>query len=143
MSHPYTALRTLTQRFNVSREHDSNLRKLHSRFSRVLSFLLLGFIVYGTTVEAAHTHGGVPASSVVHSSSFSDPATDVQRSTPLLGCGDCLICQLHQNFSATLISLPPSLSPAVINSQFVFSTKISLQSQTSAPRSGRAPPRVS
>jgi len=127
----------------VIREHHSNFRKSHSRFSRLLSLLLLGFIVYGTTVEAAHTHGGVPVASVVSSPSFSDPATDVQGATPLLGCGDCLICQLHQNFSATLISLPPSLAPTAANSQFVVSTTIPLHSQTSAPRIGRAPPQVS
>jgi hypothetical protein len=115
------------------------LRKSHSRFSRVLSFLLLGFIVYGTTVEAAHTHGGVP-SRVVSSASFSDPATDAKGATPLVGCGDCLICQLHQNFSATLISLPPSVAPTSLSSQFIVSTTIPLHAQTSAPRSGRAPP---
>jgi len=114
--------------------------KSHSRFSRVLSLLLLAFIVYGTTVEAAHTHGGLPAASVVGSASFSDPATDAKGATPLVGCGDCLICQLHQNFSATLISLPPSIAPTSLSSQFVLSTTIPLHTQTSAPRSGRAPP---
>jgi len=123
----------------VIREHQSSLTKSHSRFSRLLSLLLLAFIVYGTTVEAAHTHGGVP-SSVVSSSSFSDPATDAKGATPLLGCGDCLICQLHQNFSATLISLPPSIAPTSLSSQFVLSTTIPLHTQTFAPRSGRAPP---
>jgi len=124
----------------VTREHQLSLRKSHSRFSRVLSFLLLGFIVYGTTVEAAHTHGGSPASRVVSSSSFSDPATDAKGANPLVGCGDCLICQLHQNFSATLISLPPSVGPTSLSSQFVHSATIPLHTQTSAPRSGRAPP---
>ncbi|HEY6232198.1 MAG TPA: hypothetical protein VIW64_13135 [Pyrinomonadaceae bacterium] len=126
----------------MSREHQSSLTKSHSRFSRVLSLLLLGFIVYGTTVEAAHTHGGL-ASSVVRSASFSDPATDAKGATPLVGCGDCLICQLHQNFSATLISLPPSVAPTPLNSQFILSTTIPLYSQTTAPRSGRAPPQLS
>jgi hypothetical protein len=116
------------------------LRKSHSRFSRVLSLLLLGFIVYGTTVEAAHTHGGLPAASVVSSASFSDPATDAKGATPLLGCGDCLICQLHQNFSATLISVPPSLVQTSLSSQFALATTIPLHTQTFAPRSGRAPP---
>jgi hypothetical protein len=107
----------------------------------VLSFLLLGFIVYGTTVEAAHTHGNLAATkTVVGASSFSDPATDAKTTTKLPGCGDCLICQLHQNFSATLISVPPSIGPLAVSSHFFNLAAVSVVTQTNAPRRGRAPP---
>ena len=112
----------------------------HRGFSRVLSLLLLGFIVYGTTVKAAHTHGMLTPNSVVAASNFSDPATDLKETNTLLGCGECLICQLQQNFSATLISVPPSIGHTPLGSRFVNSTTVLAHSQTTTPRTGRAPP---
>jgi hypothetical protein len=112
-------------------------------FSRALSLLLLGFIVYGTTVEAAHTHGSLAANNASASSSFSDPATETKTHSHLLGYGDCLICQLHQHFSATLISVPPSIVPSSLRSRIFNLTAVSVHSQTSTPRTGRAPPQAS
>jgi hypothetical protein len=115
--------------------------KRHGAFARVLSFLLLGFIVYGTTVEAAHTHGNLArAKSAVGASTFSDPATDTTSSKTLLGCGDCLICQLHQGFSATLISAPPTLYSATLKSRVFNASEVLVHSETASPRRGRAPP---
>jgi hypothetical protein len=125
----------------VNRERDSNLVRPHGAFARVLSLLLLCFVVYGTTVEAAHTHGNLSGStSTVGTSNFSDPASDTKVNTTLLGCGDCLICQLHQHFSATLITVPPSLNPSALKSRFYKATRTSISSETDAPRRGRAPP---
>jgi hypothetical protein len=106
----------------------------------VLSLLLLGFIVYGTTVEAAHTHGMLTANSVARASNFSGPATDLKETTRLLGCGECLICQLHQNFSATVISVPQSIGHTSFGSRSVNSTTLPVHSHTTTPRTGRAPP---
>jgi hypothetical protein len=115
--------------------------KRHGAFSRVLSFLLLGFIVYGTTVEAAHTHGNLARpNSGVGVSTFSDPATDTNASNTLLGCGDCLICQLHHGFSATLISTPPTLDSATLKSRVFNTSEVLVHSETASPRRGRAPP---
>ena len=112
--------------------------------SRALSLLLLGFIVYGTTVEAAHTHGSlVAANSAVASSSFSDPASETKANSNPTGCGDCLICQLHQHFSATVISVPPRIVPSSLRSRIFNLTAVSVHSQTSTPRTGRAPPQAS
>jgi len=120
---------------------NSKAVRQHHAFTRLLSLLLLGFIVYGTTVEAAHTHGSRAATgTVVGASNFSDPATDTRTTTKQPGCGDCLICQLHQNFSATLISVPPSLVPLAVGSHFFNLAAVSVVSQTNAPRRGRAPP---
>jgi hypothetical protein len=134
--------RTLTHRFkNVIREDHNRMTKLHGAFARVLSFLLLGFIVYGTTVEAAHTHGNLPgANNTARVVSLSDPATGSDSNSNLQGCGDCLICQLHQNFSATLVPLPPSLAPLPVRSSFFNLAAVSVFSETNAPRRGRAPP---
>jgi hypothetical protein len=127
----------------VTRDRDSKLFKPHSAYARVLSLLLLAFIFYGTTVEAAHTHGITPgATSIAGASTFSDPATESKVRTNLQGCGDCLICQLHQHFSTTLISAPPSISASSLKSRFLNLTTVSVHSHTSTPQTGRAPPQA-
>jgi hypothetical protein len=140
--HPYTSAQdSNTLLKNVTREVSLNLFKQHAAFSRVLSFLLLGFIVYGTTVEAAHTHGNLAGvNKAVAAASFSDPATETKLNGNLAGCGDCLICQLHRHFSATVISVPPIIIPSSLRSHFFNLTAVSVHSETNAPRRGRAPP---
>src|SRR5215203_953880 len=71
-------------------------------WKRWLGVLLAVFILYGTTAEAAHRHGRILSSS----SSATTLIESDNTSTPIgskAGCSDCLICQLHQNFSTTLI----------------------------------------
>jgi len=124
----------------MSSERDSKLAKPHGAFTRVLSVLLLGFIVFETTIEAAHTHGSLAAAGFTAASNFSDPATETKAKTTLLSCGDCLICQLHQNFSATLIAFrllapPPDERATVSNSALQ-----DFRSQVNTPIKGRAPP---
>jgi len=128
----------------VSRNGKSKLAKGGALFSRALSLLLLGLIVYGTTIEAAHTHGNlIAANGAIASSTFSDPASETKANGNLLGCGDCLICQLHQNFSATVIAVPPSIVPTSLTSRFSNFTAVSVHSQSTTPRTGRAPPQTS
>src|SRR5689334_12553220 len=81
-------------------------KKNDAAFSRGLGLLLVLFILYGTTVEAAHRHG-LPTSVSSHAGSAVEPDSGSATSTSKPGCNDCLICQLHQNFSATLISIKP------------------------------------
>jgi hypothetical protein len=109
---------------------------------RGLALLLLVFIFYGTTVEAAHRHGRVLADP----SSAASLDNSEHTSTPLSGksaCSDCLICQLHQNFNTTLLAFrlvdPPKqvrikVSPAVLPD---------ILSQLVGPTAGRAPPSIS
>lgn len=143
--HPYTAVQDSNHtRKTVTRETNSRLVKRHGAFARVLSLLLLGFIVYGTTVEAAHTHGNLArANSAVGVSTFSDPATDTTARNTLRGCGDCLICQLHQGFSTILISAPPTLDSATLKSRVFNASEVLVHSETITRRTGRAPPQIS
>ena len=107
----------------------------------MLSLLLLGFIVYGTTVEAAHTHGNlVESNDAAQAAWVSDPVTATKLNGGVLGCGDCLICQLHQNFSSTLITFRQASPPPTQKAQFADLAPISFRSQTNTPRTGRAPP---
>src|SRR4051794_14599595 len=91
---------------------------LHNRgaaFTRWLSLLLVVFILYGTTIEAAHRHGRTLPSTSSAAAHF-DKQQAQTPSTNKTGCSDCLICQLHQNFTTTLIALrlkhdPPTQAP--------------------------------
>src|SRR6266513_1238354 len=97
--HPYiTVYYSKAVLKNVKRPHSKSVRP-QAAFARVLSFLLLSFIVYGTTVEAAHQHGNLfRGRDVAGSTSVSNLGSGTTRSTNLSGCADCLICQLHQHF---------------------------------------------
>jgi hypothetical protein len=117
---------------------------MRAAFPRVLSIALLAFIICGTTLEAAHNHGNLPGSNKVTSTAqFSDPATESKLGTGSPGCSDCLICQLHQNFSATVISVSPSLASPTITASFIQSHSPLASSQTIVTRTGRAPPKTS
>src|ERR1041384_3841820 len=108
---------------------------------RGLGLLLLIFIVYGTTVEAAHRHGRVvPAAH--NAVAFEHPGSTSSTSTTQPGCSDCLICQLHQNFSATLISVKPVAESLVRRPYTPQLAPVSISSTTHRPQSGRAPPQA-
>src|SRR4030095_15996099 len=98
-------------------------------FARVLSFVLLGFIFYGTTVEAVHTHGKLAqTSNVADARNVSVPTSETEASTKLLGCGDCLICQLHQHSSTGTVSVPPTLQAPAASSFFFGLNTVSVHS---------------
>jgi hypothetical protein len=67
----------------------------HTAASRVLVLLLLGFLIFETTVEAAHRHGRVLSSLPSSASSIGSTRSN-NLLGGLLGCNDCVICQLQQ-----------------------------------------------
>ncbi|HEV2836736.1 MAG TPA: hypothetical protein VGW58_15565 [Pyrinomonadaceae bacterium] len=107
-------------------------------FSRWLSLLLVTFILYGTTVEAAHRHGRVLPSPA--SASHVDNQQTKKPSSNKTGCSDCLICQLHQNFTTTLIALRLNDPPVQLPQRIVAVVSCDLLSRIISPLSGRAPP---
>src|SRR5882724_1116056 len=112
-----------------------------SRFSRALSLLLLVLIVWGTTVEAAHRHGSVSLTNqTVGTTSLSDPGTARIPKLNLAGCGDCLICQLHQNFSTTLITVRSDATTSRLRASYSEIRPVVVHSRTDTPQTGRAPP---
>jgi hypothetical protein len=116
---------------------------LHNRgaaFTRWLSLLLVVFILYGTTVEAAHRHGRTLPLASSTAAHFSNEQSQ-NLSTNKSGCNDCLICQLHQNFTSTLIVLRLKHDPpARIPQQITALAHEDLLSQIISPQAGRAPP---
>jgi len=118
---------------------------LHNRntsFARCLSLLLVVFILYGTTVEAAHCHGRlIPAPTSTASHVDNEQSKDLTNNKN--GCNDCLICQLHQNFATTLIALrlkhePPAQAPQRV----ATAVPEDLLSRIISPVAGRAPPQA-
>ena len=111
-------------------------------FSRWLNVLLVVFILYGTTVEAAHRHGRI-----LPSSSSASAQLDSEHSKGLgsskTGCNDCLICQLHQNFSTTLIALRLNDPPVQLPQRVAIAFPQYLLFQIITPVAGRAPPFIS
>jgi hypothetical protein len=127
----------------MTRERYSNSVRQPRAFARVLSFLLLGFIVYGTTIEAAHRHSALRASESSHSTSLSNTGTRDALTGGLTGCSDCLICQLHQDFSQEAVAGRQHNPPTKLQVRFSQAHPSTFRSQINAPRSGRAPPFIS
>ena len=110
--------------------------------TRWLSLFLVAFILYGTTVEAAHRHGLVSPGTSSATSQVDNEQTK-NLSTNKTGCSDCLICQLHLNFSATAIALRlkhdvPTQAPQRVATVVTED----LLSQIISPLAGRAPPQA-
>jgi hypothetical protein len=109
---------------------------------RGLGLLLVVFIFYGTTVEAAHRHGRI-----LPAPSSATALTDIeQQSTPLASksaCNDCLICQLHQNFNTTLNAFRIADPPKQIRVILTATLPLDVLSQLTGPTAGRAPPAIS
>lgn len=117
-------------------------RNQGATFSRWLNLLLVVFILYGTTVEAAHRHGRILPSHA-HATARLDTEHNKNLGNAKSGCNDCLICQLHQNFTTTLIALRLTDPPVQIPQRVVSVVVEDLLSQIISPLAGRAPPSIS
>jgi hypothetical protein len=116
-------------------------KRNNAAVSRCLGLLLVLFVFYGTTIEAAHRHGRIlPAASQATSSVENDSGSGIANTKP--GCNDCLICQLHQNFSATAISIKPIADQITRVTHARRSDPVSISSLTASPSPGRAPPQA-
>jgi len=109
---------------------------------RGLGLLLVVFILYGTTVEAAHRHGLVVTQSNSATSLTNPNAGGSGTFTAKPGCHDCLICQLHQNFSATVISVKLNTAPLARVTHARRFDPVSTRSIANSPQTGRAPPQA-
>jgi len=116
-------------------------KKNNAALSRGLGLLLVLFIFYGTTIEAAHRHGRISSTSS-HAGSVVEPDSGSGISNTKPGCSDCLICQLHQNFSATLISIKPIAEQIIRITHSRRSESIPIRSLVASPSPGRAPPQA-
>lgn len=109
--------------------------------ARWLGLFLAVFILYGTTVEAAHRHGRVTPDS--GSASLVDWDHGTSPVTSKVGCSDCLICQLHQNFNTTPIALRLVVPPEPVCIKVSETVKPDGLSLRTGPTAERAPPSLS
>jgi hypothetical protein len=125
----------------VENKSHSGFQLTHGAYSRVLSLVLLAFVCYAATVEAAHRHGRVFVSADATSASGLNGSNGLASNSS--GCTDCLICQLQHSFSTALISVPYSGTPQPFKSKFSTACTVALLLQSSARLCGRAPPLAS
>jgi hypothetical protein len=120
----------------------NSLQNRRAAFERGLGLLLTVFILYGATVEAGHRHGRILSSDNGSASLVESGQTETPVGSKT-GCSDCLICQLHQNFTTTLIAFRLVDSPTQIRLQITTAIPPDVLSQIAGPTSGRAPPFIS
>lgn len=120
----------------------SEMVKSDSSGRRVLSFLLFSLILYGATVQAVHKHGAtLPAQA--EAVAVSIPAPEDSSTSGLQSCDDCLICQLQQSYSATLVTYRDLDPPAARTVRFFEAGTRPTSSVVIIRERGRAPPLTS
>ena len=116
--------------------------------ARVLAALLLASIAWGATAEVTHNHGARTRPSLAQTqladtfnpdksveSSNQNPSSSRSSSS-----AECLICQLHQNLSNTLLGQALGTASAETH-PFAFNPDLALyRADFSRGRRGRAPP---
>src|SRR5882724_11234481 len=111
-----------------------------ARSSRLLSYLLLFLISYGSSTEIFHHHGfASQKSSATSANLFSDSGrNNSSTKTPLER--DCLVCQFQRGLSSTAIFAPFLIvGPTQIQASF-SSRPFSQDSHWTTTSRGRAPP---
>lgn len=122
-------------------KHHSRIQRKNTKFARVLASLLLVFMLYGTTVEAAHRHGRfLTTGQTKDSGAVSSSNYETRTGGGPLDCNDCLICQLHQNFASGLITFRIADPPTTARCRVITSAPTLSLSHSPITRAGRAPP---
>ena len=117
--------------------------------ARLLATLLLASLAWGTTVEFNHHHGTRVRfdQSLLSTTQNADDASSVKiesskkngtRSSSKTGA--CLICQLHQNLSATALCHQPGVGTAETHGLKATPSVVLLLSEFTLNCQGRAPP---
>ena len=116
--------------------------------TRGLAFLLLACLAWGATAEFTHHHGNQTRATQRQPATAADQA-DVNRIESTRGNGgkstsksqnECLICQLHQNLSATELNQSFGIGAAEARiSPTLANTAVHLFELADTQR-GRAPP---
>jgi hypothetical protein len=124
---------------------DLTLRPIQIRRStgsRLLSYLLLFLISYGSSTEIFHHHGLAsqkPSASQIAGSTFSDTERNNSSSkTPLER--DCLVCQFQRGLSSAAIFAPLLILAPTQTQLSVSSRPIPQDSISTTASRGRAPP---
>ncbi|MEA2202588.1 MAG: hypothetical protein QOI89_3239 [Solirubrobacteraceae bacterium] len=120
--------------------------------ARLLALMLLASLAWGSTVELTHHHGVKAAASL--SGAAQSPAADDATATQISSSetsgtssnsktgGECLICQLHQNLSTTIIAHTPGDGPTETLALRSAPSAVVHLSEFTSTGQGRAPPSI-
>jgi len=118
--------------------------------ARLLAALLLASLAWGTTAEFNHHHGSRVRfdQSLLSTTQNADDSSPVKiESSKTNGTtsssktgAQCLICQLHQNLSATALGHVPGVGTAETHSLKAQSSVVFQRSEFTTNCQGRAPP---
>jgi Protein of unknown function (DUF2946) len=128
----------------VTSHTTSATHRQNTPLARLLAFVLLAFVTYSTTVEAVHKHGNLSFTSsnssatTVYSSGDAGSSAKDSRST-----GECVICQLRQHLSISLLNALPQLVAPQQQATRTLAAALPSASRFATPQRGRAPPLAS
>ena len=128
----------------VTSSTKSATHRPHALMKRILAFVLLAFVTYAATAEAAHRHGGLSLvasgnpTAVINSSGDASSSANDSRAI-----GECLICQLRQQLSFSLLNAPPTIAAPLAQSARTQAAALPSFSRPDTPQRGRAPPLAS
>jgi hypothetical protein len=116
----------------------------YAPLKRILAFVLLAFVTYTATAEAVHRHGGLllaaQASNATALSQSDDAGSSANDSR---ANGECVICQLRQQLSFTLLNAPLLIVAPQAQTARTQATALPSLSRQAATQRGRAPPLAS
>jgi len=107
----------------------------------VVGYLLFLLILYGTTAEAAHSHGAVspdPPAVAAMSDAGGSQSSDTGHSHHT----ECSICQFQEQLFEGLVHAPLFTRTPLAELAFVFTPTVFYPSTSTTSPSGRAPPLV-
>ncbi|MBA2734354.1 MAG: hypothetical protein H0U54_15940 [Acidobacteria bacterium] len=109
--------------------------------ARLLAFVLLAFVTYSSTAEAVHKHGNLslaPSNSSAQAAySPSDASSTINNSR---ATGECVICQLRQQLSVSLLNALPQIVAPQNQATRALAAALPCSTRYTTPRRGRAPP---
>lgn len=116
-----------------------------ARHARLLAGLLFVLILHGGTSAIMHEHRSVLASRTTPSACTANSFTVAQSGTVsnTSSCFECLICQLQQNLTLTLVGKAPHLDVQLSYPSQHLSVAISYSTEPLRQGHGRAPPLTS
>ncbi|MEO8435653.1 MAG: hypothetical protein ABI596_12215 [Pyrinomonadaceae bacterium] len=126
-------------------KHPSVFFVQKARHARLLAGLLLVLILHGGTSSLIHTHRSALASRTTQSASTANSFTIAQSGAPGTSpsCFECLICQLQQNLTLTVLGKAPRLDAQLFYPAQHFSVTIFCLTEPLKQGHGRAPPLTS
>jgi hypothetical protein len=121
--------------------------------TRLLAILLLAAFAWGTTAELSHHHGTKAKLGVSFSGAGQSPTADEATSKQISSSNtngtsnsktgaECLICQLHQNLSATATGHSPGVGSTETQATKATAQVFLQLSEFRSTGQGRAPPSI-